>query len=573
MSAEGCPLWKDFVANLEKAANLDRAGIQGRDSSSELIHRAARSVRKLKNENYGQFADVVRGCLHIPNARLTLASDELAKIWWPLVVTTNYDDWFLSSWNGYHASGKPLAKLSSLQLCGRNRPDCERILNSLRAPEGSLLWALQGFVGGQTSENNSDYYPSIEKRSQLAEELVVGHEEYRRVTHGSPGFRRAFAEVFRSRSFLFLGTSLSDPYFINLFDEVLELQGSLDHMHYALVKKGSVDVAFLQDRLQILAIEYDSHESDLPELMRQLHAAVNGFQSHESAWCYSMDAPPAFPEGGVSEDLRIVRGGLPCAGARECLSISAGVDGGSLLLSRYGQGRLNKCLGLSGDDLLSRVRKASDHVWQVRDTQAFVVVARDLATDSDYRDARVIREATTELLKEAVASGFESVATMLLAAGRHRKFPPYVALIQMVRAFSSFRRSYPRTSLKLSIYIVDPSVLSLLSSGRLDVSELLSVEDTRFWVEVWRGPQDVTRSLEFTADDLPLKRLLEKYDIPDQGWNIQVLPSPIEHQKILSSSEVAMPAPPQREWTVAGVGLLPGSTLRVFPGGRQFGVE
>lgn len=563
MSVDGCPLWKDFVINLERAANLACDGAQARESSSELIQRAARAVRKLKNERSGQFASVVRQALYIPEACMTAASDELAKLWWPLVVTTNYDDWFMSSWNGYHADGKPLAKLSSLQICGRNRPDCERVLNSLQAPDSPLLWALQGFVGGQSGTNN-DYQPSMAKLAELAEELVVGHEEYRRVTHGAPGFRRAFAEVFRSRSFLFLGTSLSDPYFMNLFDEILELQGSLGHMHYAFVKKGSVDTRFLQERLQIFPVEYEDH-SDLPELLRHLRETLNGNQPHESKWCYSLDVPFFLPTGGVSEDLRIVRGGLPSAGLRECLSISAGKDKSSLLLSAYGRSRLSECLGLSEPDLLLKLEQVTEHVWRVRDAQAFVVVARDLSTDSDYRDARIIRKATIELLQEAALSGFDLVNTMLLAAGRHRKFPPYVALIQMVKAFSVYKRSNAKSKLKLSIYVVDPSVLSLLSSGRLDVNEVLCVEDTRFWVEVWRGPQDITRYLEFTDDDLPLRLLLEKYDIPRQGWNVQILPSPIEHQKVLPSSEIVTAASShQREWTVGGVGLLPGSTLRLL---------
>lgn len=572
MSVDGCPLWKDFVVNLEREAKLTHISTQAQDSASELIQRAARVVRKLKNENYEDFANAVRGALCMPNARMTSTSDELAKIWWPLVVTTNYDDWFISAWNSYHVDGKPLARLSSLQICGRNRPDCERILNSLRAPDGPLLWVLQGFVGGQ-SGTKFDYHPSEAKLSELANELVIGHEEYRRVTHGAPGFRRAFAEVFRSRSFLFLGTSLSDPYFLNLFDEILELQGSLGHTHYALVKKGSVDTYSLRERLEIVPVEYDDH-AELPELLLQLRKALNGSQPHESTWCYALEASPSLPVGGVSEDLCIVRGGLPCGGPGECLSISAGKDGELLLLSNYGQSRLTQCLRLGEPDLMSRLEEVSEHIFRVRDYPAFVVVARDLATDSDYRDARVIREAAAELLKEAAASGFESVNTMLLAAGRHRKFPPYVSLIQMVKAFAAYKRLNSESTLRLSIYVVDPSVLSLLSSGRLDVIELLGVEDTRFWVEVWRGPQDVRRCLEFTTDDLPLKCLLEKYDIPGQGWNVQVLPSPIEHQKVLSSLEiVAAASSSQKEWTVAGVGLLPGSTLRLLPQGRQFGLD
>ncbi len=44
---------------------------------------------------------------------------------------------------------------------------------------------LQGYLGG----------PGGEPSDRLAEQLVVGHEQYRRVAHAQPYFHRAFTEA------------------------------------------------------------------------------------------------------------------------------------------------------------------------------------------------------------------------------------------------------------------------------------------------------------------------------------------------------------------------------------------
>ena len=83
---------------------------------------------------------------------------------------------------------------------------------------GEVVWALQGFLGPR--KNIADQLRGL---TELKSEIVVGHAEYRRTTNREPHFRRCFAEVFRNSSFLFLGAGLAEPYFLNLFDEIIEL--------------------------------------------------------------------------------------------------------------------------------------------------------------------------------------------------------------------------------------------------------------------------------------------------------------------------------------------------------------
>ena len=51
-------------------------------------------------------------------------------------------------------------------------------------------------------------------QEQFEAELVVRHAEYRRAANRVPHFRRRFAELFRTRSLLFLGSGLAEPYFL-----------------------------------------------------------------------------------------------------------------------------------------------------------------------------------------------------------------------------------------------------------------------------------------------------------------------------------------------------------------------
>src|SRR4029453_3666868 len=111
-----------------------------------------------------------------------------------------------------------------LLLLGRSAAHCQRVLTSPRHPYVPILWAVQGFIGGQAkplqhqlnlTPERACYRDHVEaadneyfqrRGKPLERELVVGHAEYRRVALASETFRRAFAELYRSRSLLFLGS-------------------------------------------------------------------------------------------------------------------------------------------------------------------------------------------------------------------------------------------------------------------------------------------------------------------------------------------------------------------------------
>ena len=96
--------------------------------------------------------------------------------------------------------------------------------------------------------------PGSADNSSLRQQLVVGHEEYRRVTYRDLHFCRAFAEMFRQRSLLFLGAGIQETYLQELFGEVLEYYGPSTRPHYAFIQKGEIDPDFMLARFQIIAL-------------------------------------------------------------------------------------------------------------------------------------------------------------------------------------------------------------------------------------------------------------------------------------------------------------------------------
>jgi hypothetical protein len=65
-------------------------------------------------------------------------------------------------------------------VCGRSRLDCQRVLSSLRRPDNPIMWAVQGFLGGQARFSTADEVSLPPNLPLLEQEVVIGHEEYRR---------------------------------------------------------------------------------------------------------------------------------------------------------------------------------------------------------------------------------------------------------------------------------------------------------------------------------------------------------------------------------------------------------
>ncbi len=149
MSRPTCPLWSGFVAGLERMAGDVCPGDAG--ASGALVRRAARATRRLRHDPDRSLADVVRATLS-PSPQATPPQlRALARVPWPLVLTTNYDDLYLAAAHAVSRDAERDRETLPYRLLGRSSDDCHRVLMSLRRPDLPVVWHLQGFVGGQAA--------------------------------------------------------------------------------------------------------------------------------------------------------------------------------------------------------------------------------------------------------------------------------------------------------------------------------------------------------------------------------------------------------------------------------------
>jgi hypothetical protein len=139
MSRPACADWLGLVKNLEDAAGLDSDSTEA--APSELIRRSNDCVRYLKAKQSSEFAEVLLAALRSPDWEkgIPKQTEALAQLWWPLVLSTNYDDYYVAAF-------KQRWQKDLFDVLGRSPADCQRVLSSLSTAGRSLLWALQGYL-------------------------------------------------------------------------------------------------------------------------------------------------------------------------------------------------------------------------------------------------------------------------------------------------------------------------------------------------------------------------------------------------------------------------------------------
>lgn len=519
LSIPACRGWKDFIGELEKSADLP-AETQS-DSPSDLIRRANRAVRTLRNRDMKVFPEKLRRALVAPEATMPGQTEALAKLYWPLVLTTNYDNCFETAFREVHRSGD-----EALEVLGRRPADCHRVLSSLTSPSGPVLWALQGYL---SAPFRSRCGQSLER------EVVVGHDEYSKVTHREVHFRRVFAEVFLQRSLLFLGSGLADPYLQGLFGEITELYGTGVHRHCALVREGEIDTEFVRSRFNVLVVEYRSHE-ELPEMLEDF-ARRSAHRVIQTKWAFSLSTERQKAVAPtVDDDLEIVRAPLPTELAEgECVAISAGGSPKRFVISKVirktflHQPGVRRLIGKRPPN-----GNVPDHcrgvVRRYGDSPVFAVRARGSHEEirATKRDLRVVAHATQLVLDAAEAAGFQRIRFQLLAVGQGRAFPERASFMQMVRAFADWRRR-TGSRLRATLHVITPGVYLDILAGRIDLVQLLAGIGIRFWADVIHQDETVERYLFHRPVDTRLGQLLDELNLPRSGWDVEVVPAPVRN--------------------------------------------
>lgn len=545
MSMNACPNWLQFVERLEK-----QAGIAAANSGPDLPSRAATAVRRLRQRGPKSFATAIRDALATGRVSIPQQTLNLAKLYWPLVLTTNYDNLFVTAAN---VAAKESARFDlTMRVAGRSRSDCRRVLRCLRQPDAPVLWALQGYVGhldvdvGNESEDSSEHDDAFDRAhdDELERQLIVGHAEYRRVTLAEPHFRRAFAEVFRSRSVLFLGAGLQDKYLLDLFGEVIEMHGPSPHPHYAVMPKGAVPIDFMRDYYGIRVDEIDDKSERLPSWLENL----SGLISKERI---TLRGREIASRGGDGR-LTVVRGGLPRHVAEdECLVFSAGgskkakISGvGGSILDQTERSRNDFDWTPSEQGSLGRHRSDRRYwavnarcnpwtqagaFWRPRDPTQHPLTPGNAPTPRgrDLRDLRLIAPGMERLLDALANEPLRHVHMMLVSAGRGRTFPQSDAFSQMLRGWARWQDRNPDAkSPPLTLYVTADSVLHDLDSGRIDLATCMRHGQTQFWLDIKLGDGSEDPHLCIENNDILLLDFLRSYDLLDARCTLDLYPRP-----------------------------------------------
>jgi hypothetical protein len=483
----------------------------------------------------------------------------LASIWWPLIVSTNFDDILRKAADAHVSNPDWRTRWGIREGCfpdilGRSHADCRAVLSALDATADSIIWAVQGHLGKDD-----------DTASRLASEVVLGHEEYRRVTHVEHHFRRAFAEVFRRRSLLFVGSGISEPYLVGLFEEILELYGPNPHPHFAFVREADLKMTpdALRSRLNIFPILVKEYE-EIPELIRKLEAGIQDNSTQSMSWGFSVfsSAGTEPPSGGT--DLEILNSYLPSPSAGVCVALSAGVEFvGGQLVPYFSRGMRELALaagmirGLS-DGSGTAAEPLNDHRSlflgaRRRSDGSPLIVAVSAWRDPRNRDLSLVGGATRDALDYAAGAEAHTLVMPLIAAGESKHFSARAVLSEMIRAFANWRRSPANVSLKLKICVLDFDALFEIRSGRLDVAELLTTEDVRFWVEV-ADADDVRhqREMFFAGGSTRIDDVSAALDAGGAQWARSLSPRAVSGNGGLVPDGV----------TLENSGVTPGVTLR-----------
>lgn len=558
MSRRTCTDWPTFIQALETATGQSELSpLDNNTPRDVLIRRANSAVRRLKRREQGVFAKAIRAGLLTDKQDtepIPLQTQALARIWWPLMLSTNYDNCYAAA---FHACFPD----RQLAVVGRGAEDCQRVLTSLSTAGRSLLWALQGYLHDVPYFNlGPNVTPEREHAAQLEAQVVVGHEEYRRVTYRDLHFRRAFAEVFRQRSLLFLGAGLQETYLQELFGEVLEFYGPTARPHYAFIQEDEVDPEFMLSRFQIVVVEYPKGKhGEVLRWLERLAEEVSHPRRTPVAWSWGRIDRRNENEWTSVPDLEVVRGPLPTERVEgECLAVSAGGSDSKFFFS---PGIVNVMNGWCVKEAMPT--QLTSYLGVFADLHVYAVRAR---SEKDERSLSHIYEASLALF-ERVGQDYRCIRMQLLATGgkdkigvsdvewKVRNYPERFSFGQTVRAWAAWRKKNSSVNCKLALHVVLNTVYQDIASGRIDVLELLTCEDIRFFVEVVSEVGEVERRLFQEMPDLTLGTVVESLQLSAAEWTMKVTPPPSLDDRWLDLNLETLTQ------TLQTLGVVPGSTV------------
>jgi hypothetical protein len=556
MSRPACADWQGFVAALERATGSGAAAATP-GAGAGLTERALVALQDLRRMGL-PLPEAVRDAVYLDSeAGVPESTAALARIHWPLVCSTNYDELYLRACAARLPARLDRQRWPRIRVLGRCESDCRFLLQHLAFPAQTALWCIQGFLK-PTTQDALDILDPETLVGQLESELVIGHAEYRKATHQAPHFRRAFAELFRSRSLLFLGSGLTEAYFRFLFDEIVELGGPPARPHFAFIPEGVIDPDFMLREYHILCYPYPAsrHEA-VTEQLNDLKECLDKNRVRVSGWSFgerSRRLGQQTPQGG----FHVMRAGLPTPESlpdSEVVAISCGRGGdripGIPLVSEIGK----SLTGIDPDKYEWRAGCKWVVLWPSH-PRVFGIVARSTTKHgADERTPQAILDAFVAFLEFAREQRYKAVHVQLLAAGEQRVFAPWVSIVQMARAYGDWSRAQPAQADHVSayVYVVDRSVLALMQGGFIDLAQPLQGGMFGINVDTYDSGGACSRHHELVSGDDCVGSLIELRRHADRA-HVYVLPKP-------RRDAVPVPCRNVIQWSFRNLGLVPGSTI------------
>jgi hypothetical protein len=577
MSRPACTSWNTFLEKLARQAGMDTEAdtLANNVLDTVTLYRIADSVvhnmHALSHEEKCQrYRQAIQGWItptppEIP-ANMKALTDGL---FWPLVLTTNYDDLYWAACDERVAKGrheKRRGKQPPLIL-GRGLPDCHQVLRSLDRISPPILWALQGFLGGQRTKpeeifrsdtiNLPSHIDYDEHRLRLETQVVAGHQQYQQAINGDPHFRRAFAEVFRRRSLLFIGSGILEDYLLNLFSEIIYNHGASAYPHIALLpakekKNGRFDERFLQTRLGIKPIFWENSE-EIGDLLNELKEVCKPQNPDGTlrdrtllqGWTYTLTLPAEKLEKDLTPKaipvtlaFQKVPTDLP---DKSCAVFSAGRNSNNTpRLGSSGRGYFGK-IDPEPSDWKPLDSQEAAYIYQYDGKPIFTIAARhpQHGTNSDYRDLGIIPEAVKIGLQRIDKLGYEVVYMGAIAAGGAsaglwHPVHPFAQTLRGIRRFVQLGKA--KHIRAIHVCIVDPSIWAMLASSKLPVDEILTAEFMPLSVELYRSDGHIENYNLLVKDGSTVEQVLQQCNIAPEKWRIVLTPRPTD-----SKAELDMP--------------------------------
>jgi hypothetical protein len=594
MSRRTCTGWLEFLrrladeAGVEVPAHLRTAKPSDKLDTSELYRLADKAVLGLSALEEEKRAEAYRTALNedrtpAGTCAIPEQTEALARCYWPLVLTTNYDDLYVVSRMRQSGASKLAGgsrtgsasqddddETEAPEVLGRGIEDCHKVIRSLEAPTRPILWALQGFLGGQAARPEELVKARLldeRRRHELAAQVVAGHQQYQKAVNAQPHFRRAFAEIFSRRSLLFLGSGLLEDYLVNLFGEIAHHYGPGPYPHFALFSEESratLDARFLQMRLGIAPVFYKNH-GELKELLGRVTDAIweprtppaPARSSRPVAWMpdelgFSLSDGLQRP-GAEARRLRLRYAPLsvPAEGGRECVIVSVGrTSHNHPIHGSQARGFLAQAqrAGLIADTDGIHWQPSGPPpslAYRFGDAPLFAVAARIESPEplptpgadepEDSRDLGIIPDAVCEALRAVDEAGFRQVRMGPVASGQYRLWHPLHPFVQTLAGIRRFFDRYPHTGIeRLDLHVFSPAVWFPTVAGKVPVAETLSSPMMKIWVDI-RDPEGASEIFAVTTlGPTPVGEIKKLCGLSAERWNTEILP---RSGKVLPSAE------------------------------------